>query len=202
MHLPKYEKTVSKVYRARDYDRAEKLFDSLVINLAGSYMNNFKFRNLRKKEITLNHFKKPVYLLTYASWCVPGKGEIPALNELAKKYKNKIDFVVLFWDKRKTTKKLAKNYHKNITVLYVDETQNKSAFVVKKLKHSLGLPTCFLLGANKEILNIQRSLFHPYQISKKESFEMNLKTINKDITTHLLPDSNVEELSGLVVTPE
>lgn len=203
MHLPKYEKKAKKAYRQRDYERAENLFDSLVNNkLSGSYMNNFKFRNLRRKEIALSDFKKPVYLLTYASWCVPGKGEIPALNKLTEKYKDKIDFVVLFWDKRKTTKKLAKNYHRNISVLYVDETQNESAFVVQQLKHSLGLPTCFLLGADKEILKIQRSLFHPFQISKKESFEMNFETIDNEITTHLIPASTQEEeLPGLVVSP-
>jgi thiol-disulfide isomerase/thioredoxin len=81
------------------------LFDTLVeTKLKGTYIDNFKFLNLKDKTVALYDFKKPVYLLTYASWCVPGKGEIPALNELAKKYQDKIDFAIFFWIQNKKLK--------------------------------------------------------------------------------------------------
>src|SRR5690606_40885124 len=60
--------------------------------------------DLKKKEVFLNEFEKPVFLRTYASWLVPTEGEVPALNELAKEYNNEIQIVVLFWDKHETTR--------------------------------------------------------------------------------------------------
>ena len=41
-------------------------------------MDNFEFNQLNNKEITFYDFKKPVYLITYSSWCVTSEGEIPA----------------------------------------------------------------------------------------------------------------------------
>ncbi|MDT0648286.1 TlpA family protein disulfide reductase, partial [Zunongwangia sp. F260] len=147
MHLPKYEKKAKVAYRFNDYDRGRFLFDSLVRNcLKNSYMDNFRFYTLRKKSIHLYDFKKPVYLITYASWCIQGKGEISAINKLASKYQDQIDFVILFWDEPRMVKTLAKKFNKNINVVYVDERKNADPFVIKNLKHSLGLPTCFLIS--------------------------------------------------------
>ncbi|WP_081211596.1 TlpA family protein disulfide reductase [Salegentibacter sediminis] len=187
LHLPSYKEKAEKAYRLRNFEKAKILFDSLVnFKLAGSFMDDFSFKNLKGKEIPLSRFKKPVYLLTYASWHVPGKGELPALNELAEKYRDKIDFVVVFWDEKQTVKKLSKNFNQQISVLYVDETENEGAFVVKQLKHSLGLPTCFLLNEEKQIMKIKRSVFHPYGVSKKESFDLNYVAIENGIANHLL----------------
>ena len=190
MHLPKYNKEAKAAYRHREFEKAENLFDTLVeTKLKGTYIDNFKFLNLRGKEVALYDFKKPVYLLTYASWCIPGKGEIPALNELAEKYQDRIDFIMLFWDKRETAKELSKQFNSHIKVLYVDETTNKHSYVVENMKHSLGLPTCYLIAGNKQIMNIKRSVFHPYNISKEESFQLNYEAINSAITDNLIGNS-------------
>ncbi|HEY9183750.1 MAG TPA: TlpA disulfide reductase family protein [Salegentibacter sp.] len=204
LHLPSYKKKAEKAYRLRNFNEAKVLFDSLVnYKLAGSFMDDFGFKNLKGKEIYLSKFKKPVYLLTYASWHIPGKGELPALNELAKKYSNEIDFVVVFWDDKKTVKNLSKKFNHYISVLYVDETENEGAFAVKQLKHSLGLPTCFLLNEEKQIMKIKRSVFHPYGISKKESFDMNYEAIEEGIANHLLKQKS-EGSNGnhLALSPE
>lgn len=186
-HLPKYEEKAKDAYFYRNYERAEYLFDSLVNHgLNGSYMDDFKFYRLNSKPINLYDFKKPVYLITYAAWCVTTIGEIPALNQLAEEFSDKIDFVVLFWDNQKTTKKSAKDYNKHITVLYVDELENKDSFVVKQLKHSLGLPTTFLLDRNKKILDIRRGVNHFYGKSLEESVVVNYNSIYDAIATHLL----------------
>ena len=116
-NLEKYEQKANKAYRQNDVERASFLFDSLVNHcLKGSYLDNFRVHNLKKDDVFLNDFQKPVFLRTYASWLVPSEGEVPALNELAKEYKNDIQIVVLFWDKHEVTKELAKKYHRNITV--------------------------------------------------------------------------------------
>lgn len=191
LHLPKYEIKATKAYRQRDYDAAQMLFDSLVKHgLNGSYMDNFKFHQLNKKQVSLYDFNKPVYLITYASWCITTKGEIPALNQLAEKYGDRIDFIILFWDSHKTTKKAAKSYNKHIKVLYVDELENKDAFVVSRLKHSLGLPTTFLMDSNKQILDIRRGVSHTYEKGLQESIDVNYNSIYDGIANHLLGDNN------------
>lgn len=190
MHLPKYNKEAKAAYRYRQFEKADRLFDTLVeTKLKGTYIDNFKFLNLKGKEANLYDFRKPVYLLTYASWCIPGKGEIPALNELAEKYQDRIDFVMLFWDKKETARELSKQFNSHIKVFYVDETRNNNPYVVENLKHSLGLPTCYLIADNKQIMDIKRSVFHPYNISKEESFQLNYDAINSSITNNLIENS-------------
>ncbi len=192
-HFPKYEQKATAAYRFRDFDRADFLFDSLVQHgLKGSYMDNFRFTCLKDKPVNLYDLKKPVYLITYASWCITTKGEIPALNHFAEKYHDRIDFVVLFWDTKKNTKLSAKAYNKHISVVYVDELNNKDAFVVSRLKHTLGVPTTFLLGENKEILDVRRGVSHPYAIGLQESVDINYNTIFDGIANHLLKDGNFD----------
>ena len=48
----------------------------------------------------MSKVKKPIFLVTYAAWCVPGKGEILALNKLAKEFHKEIEFVVIVWGKK------------------------------------------------------------------------------------------------------
>lgn len=190
VHLPKYDQNAKAAYYQRDYEEGNRLFDSLIEHgLKGSYMDNFKFHNLSKKESSLYQFKKPMYLITYASWCITSEGEIPAVNQLAAKYSDKIDFVILFWDDHKTTKKMAKSYNDHIKVLYVNEMNNQDSYVISKLKHSLGLPTTFLIDGNKKILDIRRGITHPYGKSFEESFDMNYNSIFDGIANHLLEDN-------------
>ena len=189
LHLPNYIQKSEKAYYRKEYKEATRLFDSLVeFGLNGSYMNNFKFNQLNNKEVSLYDFKKPTYLITYASWCVSTEGEIPAINELANKYKDEIDFVILFWDDQKTTKRMAKSYNKNIQVLYVNELNNSDAYVVTQLKHSLGLPTTFLLDKDKQILDVRRGITHSFNKSFEESFDLNYNSIYDGIANHLLSD--------------
>lgn len=186
-HLADYNKKADLAYRYRDYEKAEELFDSLTSNvLEGSFMDNFGFYDLKKKEIHLHDFKKPVFLITYASWCIPGKGEIPALNKIAKEFKEKIDFIVLYWDTYTKTKKLSKQFDPSIKVVYVDEAQNQNPYVIKQLKHSLGLPTCFLLSGTKEITEIRRSVFPSMQTGEETAFIQNYMAMETSINNNLI----------------
>src|SRR5690606_29264639 len=124
-------------YFDQDFERAEFLFDSLINNVVnGSYLDNFKVRKLSGKKIELYEFEKPIFLMTYASWCTPGVGEIPALNEIAEKHKD-IYFVVLFWDSKKNIRKSTRDYSKKIHIIYVDEKENTNDHIVEIMNHSL-----------------------------------------------------------------
>ncbi len=202
LHLPKYKKHADKAYRTRNLERADFLFDSLVNNcLKGSQLDNFKVKNLKKDPVLLDEFQKPIYLTTYASWIVPSAGEIPAINKLAEKYSAQVDFVILFWDNHETTKELAKKYSKHISVLYVDEMQNSSPYVIKMMKHSLGFPTSFLLDKEKKILDIRRKVSHPFGIEFEKSFDLNYDSFSNALSLLLLKDSSQYSTAQGTFTP-
>jgi hypothetical protein len=191
IHLPKYKEHADKAYRTDNIERANFLFDSLINHhLVGTYLDNFQVKNLKKKDVHLTEFNKPVYLITSASWVVNTEGEVPALNKLADQYYDQVDFVMLFWDRRSTAKGVAKKYSKHIKILYVDELQNNSPYVIKMMKHSLGFPTSFLLNKDKKIVDIRRKVSHAYGIDFEKSFNLNFDAFESSISLLLIKDSS------------
>lgn len=180
MNIKKYVRQSEEAYFDKDYERADFLYDSLVDHvIKGTYLDNFtvyKRSVLSKKKVELYDFEKPVFLMTYASWCTPGSGEIPALNEIVAKYSPYIDFVVLFWDSRGDVRKVSKEYSKEITIVYVDEAENKHSHIIERMKHSVGFPTCFFMDEDKRIIDVRRGAFHPYHETYDASFQMNYAT--------------------------
>lgn len=173
LNIRKYTRESQMAYAYHDYARAEFLYDSLVNNVVlGSRLDNFRVRKLSGRKIELYRFKKPIFLITYSSWCVPAEGEIPALNKIAERYHNEIDFVVLFWDTRTNAKKASRDYSRRINIIYVDELENKSNHIVGKMKHSLGLPTSFLIDKEKKIKAVRRGAAHIYNPNNKDSPEL------------------------------
>lgn len=167
---------------AQDDERLQFLFDSLVDHVViGSYLDNFRVRKFGGRSIDLNYFKKPMYLITYADWCTPGIGEIPALNDLVQKNYNEIDFVVLFWGPRKTIRKIKQKLHPKITVLFVNEKENNNSFIIRRMKHSLGLPTTFLLSDQKRIINVSRLLTHHYGLAYEESYNKHFQYFTQKV---------------------
>jgi thiol-disulfide isomerase/thioredoxin len=182
-NIKKYTKNSQKAYAAQDFERAEFLFDSLINNVVnGSYLDNFKVRKRSGRKIELYKFEKPIFLMTYASWCTPGVGEIPALNEIAKKYHDDIDFVVLFWDSKKNVRKATRKYSNKINILYVDEKENTNNHVVEVMKHSLGFPTSFFMDENKKIVDVRRGVLHPYNEEYSISYELNYNSFLNGIS--------------------
>ena len=196
-----YTKNSQKAYAEHDFERAEVLFDSLINNVInGSYLDNFKVRKLSGRKIELYKFEKPIFLMTYASWCTPGVGEIPALNEVAEKYYKDIEFVILFWDTKQSVRKSSREYSNKINIVYVDEKENKNDHIVQIMKHSLGFPTSFFIDENKRIVDVRRGVLHPYNEKYEISFELNhnsflngislLKNLGEDDKEHFASKQN------------
>ena len=122
-----------------------------------------------------------MYLITYADWCTPGAGEIPALNDLVQKNYGDIDFVVLFWGPRKSIRKIKQKLHPKITVLFVNEKENDHSFIIRRMKHSLGLPTTFLLSDQKRIINVSRLLTHHYGLPYEESYNKHFQYFTQKV---------------------
>jgi len=182
-NIKKYTLESQKAYATNNFERAEFLFDSLINHVVNeSFIDNFKFKKRSGRTVELYDYEKPIFLMTYASWCTPGVGEIPALNEIAEKYHKDIDFIVLFWDSRDKVKKVAHEYSRHIDVVYVDERDNKNNYVVQSMKHSLGFPTSFFIDAQKKIVDVRRGVLHPYEEAYEISFELNYNSFLNGIS--------------------
>ena len=196
-NIKKYTINSQQAYLNNDLERADFLFDSLINHVVnGSYLDNFKVKKISGRKTELKDFEKPIFLMTYASWCTPGSGEIPALNDIAKKYHKEIDFVILFWDSKGKVKKASRDYNKHISIVYVDEKENKNDHLVETLKHSLGFPTSFFIDKNKMIVDVRRGVLHHYDEKYSISFELNYKSFLNGIS--LL--KNINNDTGQLVT--
>ncbi len=195
LNIKKYTRNSQDAYAVQDFERAEFLFDSLVDNVVtGSYLDNFNVRKLSGRKIEFSRFKKPIFLITHSSWCTPGIGEIPALNAIAKKHHKEIDFVVLFWDSKENTKKATRNYSNKINIVYVDELENRDNYIVERMKHSLGLPTSFLIDKNKRIIAVRRGALHYYHKGYQDSFDLNYNTFLKRAALLTTFEENSKEI--------
>lgn len=195
-NIKKYTKNSQKAYTEHNFERAEFLFDSLINNVVnGSRLDNFKVKKRSGREIDLYKFKKPIFLMTYASWCTPGVGEIPALNEIAKAHYKEIDFVILFWDTKKNVRKSSREYFRKIKIVYVDERDNENDHIIQIMKHSLGLPTSFFVDKNKRIVDVRRGALHPYNEEYEVSYELNYNSFLNGIA--LLENFDNEEKEHL-----
>ena len=103
---------------------------------------------------TFDNFEKPIYLKTISTWCEPNDSEAAAFNDVADEFNDLIDFVVLYWDPKHKMDQVSQKYNRNVTVIYVDETDNYSSAIVTSLKHSLGLPTVLLMDEERTIIEM------------------------------------------------
>src|SRR6187402_3812839 len=92
-----YKRASNNAYEKRNIEEGKKLFDSLVkTKLIGTKFDDFSFKVYKEKNVKINRISKPIFIITYASWCVIPKGEIPALNILAKEHRDNMQFIVVF----------------------------------------------------------------------------------------------------------
>ena len=68
-HLPKYNLLCDLEYERGNVGKAEQMFDSLVNNhLVGSLFEKYAFKKTSGGKYRLAKAKKPVLIITYASW--------------------------------------------------------------------------------------------------------------------------------------
>ncbi len=180
-NIKKYNSKSDKEFEKGDIERGNALFDSLVQNhLVGSKFDDYSFKSINSRKVKLSKIKKPVFIITYASWCVINKGEIPALNKLARKYKNDTQFIVVFWDVKSDAKRAARQFNNQIKVCYANEAYKNDESVVATLKHPLGFPTSYFLNTNLEVIDIKRGgVPIPPRTSFKKAFDTNFEVFDK-----------------------
>lgn len=158
-NIKTYKLAANNAYLNYNLNRGETLFNQFVeSNLVNTYLDNFKAKNTNGALISINkYFKKPVILVTYASWCIRNDQETASLNELAKTYHHEIDFVIIYWDNKNTTRKKAKIHNRHISVLYIDERENVFSSEIKNMKHALGLSLVYYINNGDKIIAIKKN---------------------------------------------
>ena len=188
-NIKKYHTASSSAYEKGDLEKGQFLFDTLVSNqLAGTTFEDYTLRRASGGRLKLSSIKKPILLQTYASWCVLNKGEIPALNKLAKQYSKDLKIVVVFWDKKQSMKALANKFSGAIEVCYANENYNKDGEVVAVLKYAIGYLSSYYLDENLKVVTIKRGA--PPQIPKKtilkDAIKVNYDAYNEGLVNLLL----------------
>lgn len=194
-HLQKYNLQCDLEYERGDYAKGQMLFDSLVQNyLIGSRFNDYSLKNVTGGKVRLATIRKPVFIITYASWCLINKGEIPALNKLSKKYSKDVKFIVLFWDKKNNVTSIARKFSSNITVCYANESYRNDSRIVSTLKHTLGFPTMYFLNSNLDVVDIKRGgIQTPPRTPYREALNLNYNLFNERLIGWLIKKDVVKE---------
>jgi hypothetical protein len=183
-NINKFISTSNAAYKNKNIEEGKSLFDTLVVNhLKGKQFDNFTFKKFGSRNpVALKEIKKPIFLITYASWCILSLGEISALNDMAFKYKDKAQFIVLYWDRRENLTKIVKDFSKDIQFCYAHDTYNDDTYLISTLKHTLGFPTTYLLDENLKVVNISRGgivtppvIVDPKDPNYKQKFEQKLE---------------------------
>ena len=164
-------------------------------------MDNFKMMPLKGDPVSFEEFEKPVFLITYASWCVPGEGQIPALNDLVDRFHDQIDFVMLFWDTPEKLREVERDYNNNIELLYVNEKTNRDSYIINNLKHSLGFPMMYFIDPDKKVLGIQKVATHHSSETLSNSYSIHFNALSKGVST-LITDLDLREPSEELTAEE
>jgi thiol-disulfide isomerase/thioredoxin len=191
-NIKPYKKASNSAYEKNNIQEGKDLFDSLVKNkLIGTKFDDFSLKVYKEKNIKTNRISKPIFIITYASWCVIPKGEIPALNILAKEHRDDLQIIVVFWDKKSDLKKIAYKFSDNIKVCYANEYYSKDSHIVATIKHTLGFPTSIFVDENKNVLNIKH-FNNPVKIKTpiKEAITISYNYFSKDINENLVNATN------------
>ncbi|RAR47123.1 TlpA family protein disulfide reductase [Flavobacterium lacus] len=191
----KYKNQSSEAYRIGDFERGQFLFDSLVQNqLIGSKFNDYTLKRINNRKLKMSKVKKPIFLVTYAAWCIPGKGEIPALNKLAKENKA-IEFIVIVFGKKKEAGKFAKKFNSSIEIGYAHKNYKNDNEIVESMRETLGFPTCYMIDEHLQVVNIKRgSASTPLKTPTKKAVEMNYSIFSDRLSELIQLKQNKKEL--------
>lgn len=181
-HHKEFDYKIHNAYLNQDYDKVKNLFNDFIENnLHNKIMNNFRWNRFRTRYKSLYDIELPILLMTRSSWSLPNIGEVEAINKIAKKYKKKVKFVVLFWDERKKMRKQGRKYSRHVEVVYINELHNKDPYTIKALKHVLGVPTSFIINKNKRVVGVNRPKATPFDMNKAEALNEKIKFIEEKL---------------------
>jgi thiol-disulfide isomerase/thioredoxin len=176
VNLSKFKTQQQEALDGKDLETVSFIFDSLVSHqIKGSRFNFLSVRKINGGRFRFKRAKKPVVIMTHTDWLVKNKGELQALNKLAREYKNKISFVFIYWNTKEGARKAARKLNSNITSCYADENYKYDGMIIKMMRNTLGFPSTYQMTEKKIILDIKRGIgkFVPLKTPLKKAKEEN-----------------------------
>lgn len=191
-YIKKYRADAQKYWDKKDSKNALKYNDSIKSIILNSYIEDYQFKTVNKTIYNTSKRKKPLFLQVTASWCAPCKFEVPALNKIVKKYSDKVDFVLLFWDTQSELEKLVPDYNKDIILIPSQEKQLEPTTIdISGFRHIMGFPSNYLITSNNQIINFSQGAVIPtnytdqngkkIEITKEEADKLNYERLEKEI---------------------
>ena len=193
-HLKNYNKQCDLAIKNNNEEHIEILFDSLNKNyLKGTLISKLRLKKLSGGYLDTDKIKTPILLITKKTCFVTHREEIKAINEMANQYKGKLEFIVLFWDRKGPVKKASKGFNRNVNIVYVNERDNRLDLTLSSIKNSFGVPSSFYITSTKQLSSIDRKFYlkNLKRSTKKEFYE---NTYN-DITKLLLENETLKKES-------
>jgi hypothetical protein len=184
-HLKNYNKQCDLAIENNKQEYVDVLFNSLnKSHLKGTLISKLRLKKLSGGYLETDNIKTPIVLITKKTCFVTHREEIKAINEMAKLYKGKLEFIVLNWDKKGLVKKATKGYNRTVNIVYVNERDNKLDVTLSSIKNSFGVPASFYITQNQQLNNIDRKFYlrNLKRSTKKEFYD----NTYKDITDLLL----------------
>lgn len=159
-HLRKHNNKSDLAIKKEMPHEVDALFDSLIkIHLRNTYISDLKLKKISGGTLHTERIELPFLLITKNSAILQTKEEIKTINALATEYDDLVDIIILYWNSKDVAKKIARNYNKNVTVVYADERDNRFNHALSAFKHSFGAPAGFYINQYKQISSIDRKFF-------------------------------------------
>jgi len=197
VNLSKFKNYQQIALNQKDTERAGILFDSLVQHqVKGSYFDFLSVRKVHGGRLRFKKIKKPIVILTHTDWLVKNKGELQALNKLAREYKKSVTFVFIYWNNKEGAKKASKKLNSNIISCFADEDYKYDFRIVKMMRNTLGFPTTYQMTEHRIITNVERGIgkFIPLNVPLKKAKDDNYNFLK----TKLQPTLHyADSLAGL-----
>lgn len=153
--------------------------------LVGSYLLNYDFKTVNGELISTDKIKTPIVIIAVSTRCAPCWAMVPALNEISEKYKNKVEFLMLFLDEKGGIDRMAKKLKGDVKLIPpTKKFENKSYTESYGFIHKLDYPTTYLIDKHKKFINIKRGAVVPSKTMKMDA--VNKKNI-ADFEAFLAP---------------
>lgn len=157
----------------------------LIECIKGTYLLGYDFTSIDGKVISTSKIKKPIVIVAAATWSGPFWGGMPALNQIVKENHDKIQFIMIFWDKEAKIKKMAHKIDKHIALIPAREKDKveRGNLDISGFIHKIqDYPTAYLINKNKQFIDVTRGAESPSKKMKwEEVTKVNLANLNKVI---------------------
>lgn len=151
--IKKYRQLSQFAWDKNDSTKAISYDDSIKNCIEGSIIDKYSFKTFDDKILNTQQIERPIFLLTSASWCSPCMAEISPLNKLVEKYRDSIQFIVLFWDTKDKVADLSTKYNSNIILVpsLIRDNTNDNSLNISGFQHIGGYPATYLILKNRII---------------------------------------------------